>query len=223
MSQLSLALALRDSATFDNFYAANNQQVIHALQDPSESFVYLWGGEGTGKSHLLQASCHHIAQQGGTPAYLPLSQWQELSPAYLEGLETMDLVCIDDIEQIAGQGDWEEALFHLYNRVRDSQCRLLVAAKSSPTQLPLQLPDLRSRLAWGLVLQLNELDDEDKLACLQLRAHNRGFELPTEVGHYLLKRSPRNMEALLQLLERLDQASLSAQRKLTIPFVRELI
>ena len=92
-----------------------------------------------------------------------------------------------------------------------------------PAELGLGLPDLATRLAWGLVLHVAELKDEEKINALRLRAQQRGFELPLEVGRYLLQRSPRNMVALFDLLDHLDQASLAAQRKLTIPFVRELI
>ncbi len=221
--QLPLRIGLRDSATFANFFPGDNAAALYALQQAAEPFIYLWGGSGCGKSHLLQAACHAETARGGVPAYLPLAELAAAGADVLEGMEAMSLVCVDDLERIAGVREWEEALFHLYNRVREAGGRLLVAAAVGPAALDLTLADLRSRLGWGPVFQLHPLGDDGKLAALQLRAHARGLELPDEVGAYLLKRSPRDMHALFELLERLDHASLVAQRRLTIPFVRELI
>lgn len=221
--QLTLRIGLRDSATFANFFPGDNAAPLHLLQQGAEPFVYLWGSPGSGRSHLLQAACHAEAARGGAPAYLPFAELPPGGVALLEGLEQMSLVCLDDLQAVAGDGAWEEALFHLYNRVRDAGGRLLAAADASPAALPVALPDLRSRLAWGPVFQLQSLDDAGRLAALQLRAQARGMELGEEVGAYLLRRCPRDMHALFELLERLDQASLAAQRRLTIPFVRDLI
>ncbi len=221
--QLTLRIGLRDSATFANFFAGDNAAALHLLQQATETFVYLWGGRGSGCSHLLQAACHAETARGGSPAYLPLADMAQAGGELLEGLEQMSLVCLDDIQAVIGDAAWEEALFHLYNRVRDAGGHLLAAADASPAALGVALADLRSRLAWGPVFQLQPLDDAGKLAALQLRARARGMELNEEVGTYLLRRAPRDMHALFELLERLDQASLAAQRRLTIPFVRDLI
>ncbi len=221
--QLPLRIGLRDSATFDNFYLQGDATLLHLLQGAFEPFIFLWGGRGTGKSHLLQAACHAEAARGGAAAYLPLPQLLDAGPAVFEGLEAMALVCIDDLQSVVGERAWEEALFHLYNRVRDAGGRLLAAADAGPLALPVALPDLRSRLTWGPVFQLQSLDDAGKLAALQLRAAARGMVLGNDVGNYLLRRIPRDMQALFDLLERLDVASLTAQRRLTIPFVRNLL
>jgi DnaA family protein len=221
--QLTLRIGLRDSATFANFLPGDNAAPLHLLQQRTEPFVYLWGGIGSGRSHLLQAACHAETAHGGSPAYLPLAGLTQTGVELLEGLEQMSLVCLDDLQAVVGDKDWEESLFHLYNRVRDAGGRLLAVADASPSALGIHLPDLRSRLSWGPVFQLQSLDDAGKLAALQLRAQARGMELGEEVGAYLLRRCPRDMRALFELLERLDQASLEAQRRLTIPFVRELI
>jgi len=221
--QLTLRIGLRDSATFANFHAGDNAASLHLLQQATEPFVYLWGGWGSGRSHLLQAACHAETARGGTPAYLPLAELAAGGVEILDGLEQMSLVCLDDLQSVIGDAAWEESLFHLYNRVRDGGARLLAAADAGPAALGVRLADLASRLAWGPVFQLQMLDDAGKLAALQLRARARGMELSEEVGTYLLRRCPRDMHALFEMLERLDQASLAAQRRLTIPFVRELI
>lgn len=220
-AQLPLGIGLRDSATFDNFFTGPNAELVFQLEQGDEPFVFLWGGEGSGRSHLLQAACHRVSDGGGGVAYLPLSESTELAPAMLEGLETMGLVAVDDLQCVVGRQEWELGLFHLYNRARESGCRILVAADAPPAAIGVALPDLRSRLGWGPVYQLLPLDDADRRAALQLRARRRGLELPDEVANYLMRRSPRGLHSLFGLLEQLDRASLAAQRRLTIPFVRE--
>ena len=127
-----------------------------------------------GRSHLLQAACLRFEQRGEAAVYLPLAEVAEYGPELLDGLDQSELVCLDDLDAVAGRADWEEALFHLFNRLRDSGRRLLLAATASPRELPVQLPDLQSRLTLALVFQLHALSDEDKLRALQLRASRRG-------------------------------------------------
>jgi DnaA family protein len=224
--QLPLGVHLRPGVSFGNYHAGLNAEVVHALRhihEASNRVVYLWSGEGAGKTHLLQAACHETANAGRTSVYVPLMQAGEFSSEMLEGLEDFSLVCLDDIQNIAGDAAWEAAVFHLYNRLRDHQSCLVMAADASPADVSLHLPDLRSRLAWGLVFQLQMLDDAGKVQALQLQARSRGLELTEDVAWYLLRRYPRDMMALFTLLERLDRASLSAQRRLTVPFVKSVL
>ncbi len=228
VEQLTLGVRLEDDATFANFYEGDNQQVFSYLKNlplnGEKSFIYLHGRLGVGRSHLLQACCHRASEQGQTPVYLPLAKQQSLSPQILEGMETRAVVCLDDIECIAGKRDWEEALFHFYNRLIEiQQTHLIIAGLVPPIQLPLTLADLSSRLSAGIIFQVNPLTDDQKIAALQMRAKIRGLELSAEVGHYLLRRCPRDMHALFSTLEKLDQASLTAQRKLTVPFVKMVL
>ncbi|MCX7117793.1 MAG: DnaA regulatory inactivator Hda [Legionellales bacterium] len=224
--QLTLAIQLNDEATLADFCFGNNPWLFQPLQNTlhgvGDRLIYLWGEPGSGKSHLLQACCHATTQK---PAiYLPLASLLEWGPEVIDGVEEQALISIDDIDAIATHKDWEEALFHLFNRVRDNEkTTLIIAGKAPPAQTEISLPDLRSRLAWGLVIQLNELEDEDKIKTLQLHAQKRGFECPTAVGQFLLKRCSRNMHNLHDILNRLDKASLSAQRKITIPFVKYIL
>lgn len=226
-AQLPLGLALKDSATFANFIPGPQSEVLQALQESArgggEPFIYLAGAAGTGKTHLLQAACHAAAQQSHAVAYLPLQQVAEFGTEMLDGLEQMRLVCLDDLQIVAGRADWEQAFFNLFNRLRDSGGRLIVAAAPKPAQLGLALPDLTSRLGWGVTYVLQALDDADKLSALRLRAQARGFELPDEVGNYLLARLPRDMHALFAVLDQLDYASLAAQRRLTVPFIKSIL
>jgi len=225
--QLTLGIRLNDSASFANYFPGRNAEVVNHLRACAHGDnnlpVLVWGVPGSGKTHLLHAACHAATARAEHPAYLPMRDALLWSPDLLEGLESCALVCVDDVDAVAGQPAWEEALFHLYNRVTEQGHCLVLSACAPPAELKLNLPDLASRLAWGLVLHLEALDENDKLAALQLRARQRGFELPIDVAQFLLRRCPRDTPSLFALLDRLDQASLAAQRKLTIPFVRELI
>jgi DnaA family protein len=225
--QLPLGVQLRDSARFENFLVDGNREIVSQLRaiagGAEETQCYCWAPPGHGKTHLLQAACHLAQQLGRGAMYIPLRQTAHLSPDLLEGLAGLDLVCIDDVETIAGRHTWEEALFTCYNRLRDAGTGLLVSADRVPARLPLVLPDLRSRLEWGLVYRVKPLDDEQRLRALQLRARNRGFDMPEETGRYLLHRGPRALPALFDLLETLDTASLAAQKKLTVPFVKDVL
>ncbi len=190
---------------------------------PATAMILLWGAGGTGKTHLLLAACQAVAARSGQAGYLSFKQVDALAPAVLDGLEALELVCLDDIEWLPGHPAWEQALFHLHNRLRGAGRALLVAGRLSPSALPLGLADLKSRLQGALTFHLRDLDDDEKALALRRRAQARGFELPEEVAEYLLKRIPRDMTALCEWLERLDQASWTAQRKLTIPFVKSVL
>lgn len=225
--QLALAIKLNDEATLADFNWQNNQlikqQLLSTLHHHGDRLLYLWGSKGSGKSHLLQACCQEV-KINQSAIYLPLRVLHEWGPETIEGLDEQALICIDDIEIIAQNSAWEEALFHLYNRIKDAeQTLLIIAGNQPPNTLPISLPDLRSRLGWGLVFQLNELSDEEKINTLKEHARKRGFDLSESVAQFLVNRSSRNMHDLHQLLNRLDDASLVAQRKITIPFVKEVL
>jgi DnaA family protein len=223
-AQLPLQIRFRDGMSFAEFVPGRNAEAAQHLQHAfgAGQSVYLWGAAGTGKTHLLQAVCRLAAGRGEPAVYVPLRQRDEISPDMLEGLEALALVCIDDIDAAAGDAAWEAALFHLFNRVRERGGRIAISGSASPRALGLGLPDLATRLAWGLVFQLHALDDEGKAQALQVRARARGMDMPEAVARYLLQRHARDMGALFALLERLDRASLAAQRRLTVPFVREV-
>ncbi len=227
MQQMPLGIWLRQSATFNNYVATENAQAVEAIRDAccqdGERFIYLWGRDGVGKSHVLQAACHGATSVGLSSVYLPMGE-PGLAPEMLDGLEQVSLIAVDNLEVVAGKSDWERAFFHLYNRVRDQGSGvLLFASTHALATVPIQLPDLRSRLAWGLVFQLHPLADDDKLAAMQQRAEQRGFEISEEVGRYILRHYQRDMSALFDLLTTLDERSLVEQRRLTIPFVKEII
>ncbi len=231
--QLALDLRLRESASFENYLAGANSEPLTRLRAsvealargevPRERLIYLWGEEGCGKTHLMQAACRLAQKQGAArSAYVPLALARELSPGILEGLEVAALVCVDDVHRIRGLSSWERALFALCEALRAGSGVLVAAAAANPASLDLALPDLATRLGWGLVYQLQALTDEEKIAAIQLRARNRGLEISEQVAAYVLRRYPRDAHSLFDWLDRIDQASLSHQRRITIPFLRAL-
>lgn len=225
--QLALSLTLPAHEELNNFIIGNNQfayeQTRLIASGKGEFCVYLWGPPGVGKTHLLQGACQYSTFQGLSAIYLPLSQSADVSPKDLIGLEQLDLVCLDDVHLIAGQADWEEGLFHLYNKMRAQEKHILVSAPMAPMMLNIQLPDLRTRLGWGVIYHLHLLSDDEKIKALKIRAKQKGLKLCDEVARFIISRSARSMGDLLKGLDELDQASLTMQRKLTIPFVKQVL
>jgi len=222
--QLPLDLQLREFYTFDYFVTGDNALAIDLLKlmasKNGEQQVFIWGDHFTGKSHLLQAVCQLAADNKLAITYLPFKQIINYSPDVLDGLENIDVVCIDDIQLVIDEGDWQEKVFDLINRMREASKFLLFSSDFPPNEMNLKLEDLRSRLNWGPVIHINSLNDQQKQHALQLRAKMRGFELPEQVSSYILKNYSRDMSVLFEKLEQLDQESLAQQRKLTIPFVK---
>lgn len=224
MGQQSLSISLKPHTDFANYHAGPNRLVVNTLmQLTCGDFIYIWGATGLGVSHLLQACCEAAERNKQRAFYLDLATHAAITIELLEGLESYDLIVLDHIEAIAGLEAWEHALFHLYNRCQHNQNTLLIGAHGAPVSLTLTLADLVSRLKAMLVLQLKPLNDSDKLIALQLRAEHLGLDLPAEVGLYLLSHFERDFRQLLVLLSHLDHASLRAQRKLTIPFVKQVV
>jgi len=223
-AQLPLGIRLREGLDLSSFHSGPNAEPVALAQRLARGedvhSLYLWGASGSGKTHLLQALC---AQAGSGSAYLPLDDLVTLSPAVLEGLASVRLLCLDGIDAVAGRRGWERALVACIDSLRHNGGRLVAAGRMPPHEVGLALHDLSSRLAWGPVYGLKPLSDTDKCAVLQMRARARGLHMPDAVARYLLTREARDLPALLATLDVLDRASLVAQRRLTVPFVREVL
>lgn len=225
-TQLTLGVQLRDEANFANYFANEaNQSLVDSLSQESTNthLIYLWGSSASGKTHLAQAFCSQQAEAGRGVLYLPLQDRESFDPGMLQGTNSLSMVCLDDIESIAGDSKWEDAVFHLYNHLQESDTQLLVTASSSPQDLTLQLADLHSRLQSGLTFQISDMSDAEKSSMLMLRATNRGMVLNQQIADYIVQRADRNLDQLIAVLDRLDSESLQRGRKLTIPLVREVM
>lgn len=186
-------------------------------------WLYLAGPPGSGKTHLLLAACAHAQSLGRRATYLPLASLAGRLDAALGGHEENDLVCLDGLDAIAGHRDDEVALFHFHNRARAGQARLIYSASAMPAALPFGLPDLVSRLEQNTRLVLEPLDEAARRDVLRQRAARRGLELDEPVLDYLFRHVGRDLATLTGLLDRLDRASLAAQRRITVPFLRGVL
>lgn len=227
-SQMALGIKLRDDARFDNFHGDRNRTAAQrleamCLQPHDLPVMVICGDSDTGKSHLLQAVCHRMEQAGKTAVCISIGELLPFGPDSLSGLEMHDVVCLDDLEKLAGDARWEEAVFHLYNRILDRGGLLVVSLSEVPAALPFGLADLGSRLAHGLLVQLGVYRDEDRMRILMARAEQRGMVLSEDVASFIMRRAPRRLGDLLAILDSLDENSLQAQRRLTIPFVKTVL
>ena len=225
--QVPLQFEFQSNQTFASFFPGNNAEIIGQLQtlagDGSEQQIFLWGETGSGKSHLLQACCQLAKAKGKDPFYLAFSAEKLPNPSLLEGLEQIELVCFDNIQLIAGNAEWERALFGFYNTHRQHSHKLLLAADCPPKYLGYELADLKTRMAWGLTLKIQAMRDDQLIEALTYKAHFLGFDIPPMVGRFLLNHYVHDLQALWRLLDKIDHATLAAQRKLTIPFLKQIL
>lgn len=229
--QLTLNVNLKEGLRFESFFAekgSTNAETLQILQSfvvshtPQQNII--WGDSLSGKTHLLQACCaHHGQYLQGVVSYFPLKVLSMHGPSILHGAANASLIVVDDIDSVTGDKHWETALFNLINQVRDNGKRLLLSAQDNPRQLNCLLPDLASRLIWGGSYQLHVLSDADKPKALQARASQRGFDLNDRVVEYLFRHYPRDIGSLMDMLNKLDEASLREKNKVTIPFVKQVL
>jgi len=226
--QMILNVATGDALSFESYYTSRANQdlitLLTAFAEHSEAKqIFLWGEQFSGKTHLLQACCNQATNLQQRVSYLPLKVLIAHGSGISRGLDDMDLVVVDDVDQILGNSEWEEALFDLINHARTGQQRLLFSATENPRHLKCSLPDLASRLIWGETYALQSLSDDDKHLALKQRASQRGFELNDRVLEYLSRHYPRDMGSLLSILDVLDQESIRQQAKITVPFVKQVL
>jgi DnaA family protein len=226
MRQMTLGVQLKERATFESFLTGRNQELLAHLRHTAASVpggaTWLAGPHAAGKSHLLQAVCADLAP-GRRAAYLPLEALLPFGPETLDGAESLDVCCYDDVQVIAGLEAWEQRLFSLWQRASERNATLLFAARENPAHVEFGLKDLKSRLASSAVFVVRELNDAEQIEALTLRARLRGLEMPLETARYLQRRFPRDMRTLCDILDTLDDAAFVAQRRLTVPFIRDVI
>ncbi|HEX7325632.1 MAG TPA: DnaA regulatory inactivator Hda [Rhodanobacteraceae bacterium] len=211
----------------DAYYPAANAATLHAVaavaRAASGDWLYLHGAPGTGKSHLLIAACRTAGELGRAARYLSLAAVPAPRAAALAGAVPTGLLALDDLQAIAGETAAEQALFDLYNRARAAGAQMLFAGAAAPADLGVRLPDLVSRLSSCTQCALHPLDAAGRRAMLRLLAGRLGLRLDDDVLDWWFARQPRDPASLVALLQRIDRAALAAQRRITIPFLRELL
>ena len=223
MEQLLLPVSISDHMVFDSFYPGQNLEIYQSLQANVQKLLWIAGVKGSGKTHLLQAAFHRCIRLLNPSLYIPMQESEQLSPEVLDDLDQLDLICIDDIEFILGSQAWEIKLLDLYERLQTTNTHLLIASHETPKVLNFFLPDLASRFSLSVIYQLKILSETEIISAIQLHADIRGFNLPIESANYLLKRVERNVSSLMEIIKILDYESLSKQRKLTIPFIKNIL
>lgn len=224
--QIPLPLEPRRPDRLEDFVVGSNTAAVGAVRqllDEPGGVLFLSGPAGSGKSHLLNALCNEARERGFAAFYIPLKRLPPGAAAGLEGLQGLDLVCVDDIDRVAGDPAWERALFRCFNEVREAGGRLLVSSSEPLQALPLGLPDLASRLAWGVRQALATPDDAGKLEILQRRARSLRIEVPDDVQSYLLRYGRRDLASLLAALDRLKETAFADKRRITVPLAREIL
>ena len=223
--QIPLRLGLEDDTSFENFYASPgvNSDLVDFLKNENPDQLYLYGEPSSGISHLLIALTKQSELQRQKAQYVPLIELLDGPAIMLEQLENLSLICLDDIDLIAESEDWQQQVFHLYNRLKEEGCRFVFGSHSVPQSLKINLADLRSRILSGQTWAISSLEDEDKIAALKRRAELRGFNLSDQVAKYLLGREKRDMSNLMNQLNMLDQLSLQEKKMVTVPLVKAAI
>lgn len=223
--QLPLALRFPPDQQFAAFVGQPSlRQLVEGVARGEQSdWLYLAGPSGCGKTHLLLAACAEAGRLGRAATFIPLAASAGRLQQALGGQATSTLVCIDGLDVIAGHAEDEVALFHFHNAARQVGARLIYSAREMPSALPWTLPDMASRLEQCTRLAVDSLDETGRRAVLRERASRRGMELDDVVLDYLLRRVGRDLGTLTGLLDRIDRASLAAQRRITVPFLRGVL
>ncbi len=213
---------------FDFSAAREIEQQLQAFaRQPAGQVMLLQGASGSGKSHLLQATAQLALQEGWQVGILMASELlamgEEVDAQVFDGFEQFDVICIDDVDQLARLPSWSEALFHLYNACQQLERALLMTSRLTPRNLHCPLADLRSRLQLALVMPLQALAEAEQVQQLLQRAHQLGLVLNNDVANYICLHSQRNLKDIMATLAVLDSASWQAKRRLTIPFVKQIM
>lgn len=221
MRQLLLDLSAQQPPTFDTFVTGQNAELLQRLQDIASAqaqptlndrFIYLWGEDGAGKTHLLHSLAHAHSASRLIGADAPDSAF-DYSPA-------VQCYLLDDCEQLPAAS--QIAAFNLFNQIRELGGYLVSSGAQPPAQLQVR-EDLRTRLGWGLIYQLHGLTDDEKIAALTHSAQSRGMTVSPGILSYLLTHYRRDMPSLSRMLDALDRYSLETKRPITLPLLRDLL
>ena len=229
-TQYSLNIALPKFATLETFVDSSKGQLLSDLQklkqenlsEPQQFFI--WGAKSTGKTHLLQAVCNQLSNSNKDFIYLPMKELASESAELLNDLQQLDVLCIDDLESVLGNEQWDKQLFNLINELRANNKSIVMTSSVNPTEAVVSFADLASRLVWGPVYKLDMLEDTQKSKAIQLHAQARGLEITNEATAYLFNHFPRDFSKQIEILDQLDKQSLAKQKaKVTVPFIKDVL
>ncbi len=213
--------------SFENYFASSADLIVDSLKSlvmgKGESQLGLWGEASSGKTHLLNACARYAREADISLQIYDAAQLIESDAMHFEGFEQCDVLAIDNLDAIAGIGVWEERFYQVMNRCRQGEFRFIFSLSVRPQQLDCKLDDFRSRLFWGLLLQLPDNSEDDIRVIMQRRAALLGIDLSNDVISYLLNHHSRNLGSQMQILRLLDSASLLRQRRVTIPLVKQAL
>ena len=231
LRQLTLGVTLNAQQQLNNFSFSGAPALAPALDDllmsEKADSVYVFGAQGVGKSHLLQGCVLRAQEMGQQAIYISCRELIQIPSVQadecLEGLESNALICVDDIDHLINDMHWAQAWFHLYNKLMQQDHHLVISATLNPRTVVCHLNDLRSRLQLANVFQLMVLDEEASGRLLQEKAQQKGLHLTNEHVAYIFSRSPRGLANVLAVLDLLDTASWHEKRRITIPFIKQVM
>jgi DnaA family protein len=225
--QIALPLTFDKQFSFDNFLSEQAEFFTGSLRSSvdqvGESLIGVWGGQDSGKTHLINAAAHYARQLSSRFQFYNGFQLVACDPAQFDDFANSEILLIDNLDAICGHRQWEQKFYQLINACKEGEMTLLFTASVNPQFLECALPDFQSRLSWGLLLQLPAVVDTDIGQVLKFRAELLGIELSKEAITYLLTHYPRYLSAQMRILRQLDEMSLSAKKRVTVPFIKQAL
>lgn len=225
--QYPLYFEFRANQTFDDFYAGANQSIIDDLKccilNEGEQQIFIWAKTGQGKSHLLQSCCHYAQSHEIQSFYFDLARFRRHNAAIFLDLDDYEVVCVDNVDWIIGQPKWEQALSAFMQRHYERGHRLILSATNLPNHLTFKISDVKASLSWGLMVHIKTLVNTNNIDALIFRADAMGIEISPQVGRFIMIQHQNELDKLWHLLAKLDRATLAAKRRLTIPFLKQLL
>ena len=227
--QLIFPFQINQKASFDSFFCSpDNLNLMTRLadivssQDTSELIIH--GEEGSGKSFLMQAICNELSSAEKQFAFIPMKKAFNMGVEIFQNLGSLDAVCIDDLQLILANQDWETALFNLINECQQSNCSLMLSlGGTQPLDESVILPDLLSRIKRMEFIALHAVQDEFFNQAIDFVAQQLDIKIEEAELEFLLKHQTRIFSLLVENIITLDNQAASLKRKITIPLIKETL
>ena len=222
IEQLTFPWSKPNNSSFDDFYfEKNNLPILENLKSGDDLVIF--GLSKVGKSFLLQSLCNYFSRSNKSSLYLPLKELNNYKTGLLDDLEKLDLVCIDDLQLIAGDNKWETAIFNLINNCLISNCRIVFCSNINPSLISFELDDLFSRIQKINRMEVHPVKSDNLIEAVRFFADLRSINIGDKEVTYLINHSKRNMGDLVTHINQLDKLSMQLKRKITIPLIKKVI